>query len=80
LPQKPTSAWTAEQVVEHMRRGLEAGDFYILCPDNETTPEVDAKRNLWGAGDLVFGPALSRWDPNFKAAFEAHMAKPLSGA
>ena len=78
LPEKPPGAWTADQVIEHMWRSLEGGAFYILCPDNETPPEVDAKRILWGAGDLIEGrPALSRWSPEFKAAFEAHMAQPL---
>lgn len=60
-----------------MWRGLDAGDFYILCPDNETTAEIDARRVLWSAGDLIHGrPALSRWHPDFKAAFDAHMARP----
>ncbi|SEM01768.1 Short-chain dehydrogenase [Sphingomonas palmae] len=42
--EKPAAAWSAEQVVDHMLAALEAGDFYLLCPDNETTHEQDAKR------------------------------------
>jgi NAD(P)-dependent dehydrogenase (short-subunit alcohol dehydrogenase family) len=79
IPEKPPGAWSAEQVVDYMWRSLDADAFYILCPDNETSPEMDAKRILWGAGDLVERrPALSRWHPDYKAAFEAHMAQPIS--
>ncbi|WP_420564403.1 SDR family NAD(P)-dependent oxidoreductase [Thalassobaculum sp.] len=65
-------AWLPDQVVDHMLAGLEAGDFYILCPDGETTPEMDRKRILWGAGDITENrPPLSRWDPAYKAAYNA---------
>ncbi len=51
------------------------GGFYILCPDNETTPEMDARRIAWGAADVAEGrPALSRWHPDWKDAFAAWMA------
>jgi NAD(P)-dependent dehydrogenase (short-subunit alcohol dehydrogenase family) len=73
---KPDSAWTPEQVVEFMVAGLDRGDFYILCPDNETTPEMDARRILWGAQDITQNrPALSRWHPDFKEAFAEHMRR-----
>lgn len=69
-PEKPAGAWTSEQVVERMVEALAAGDFYIICPDNETTPEMDAKRILWGAGDVAENrPPLSRWHPDFADAF-----------
>jgi hypothetical protein len=49
---------------------VESGRFYILCPDNEVTPELDAKRIAWAAGDMIEGrPALSRWHPDFAAHF-----------
>jgi NAD(P)-dependent dehydrogenase (short-subunit alcohol dehydrogenase family) len=65
-------AWLPDQVVDHMLAGLEAGDFYILCPDGETTPEMDRKRILWGASDITENrPPLSRWDPAYKAAYDA---------
>ena len=80
FPTKPPGAWTSEQVVERMVEGLARGDFYILCPDNETSEEMDQKRILWGAGDLVENrPALSRWSDAFKDAFAEYMqgvAKP----
>ena len=54
LPEKPDSAWTPEQVADHLLERLAQGDFYILCPDNETTPRGwTSKRILWAAGDLA---------------------------
>ncbi len=74
LPEKPPGAWSAEQVVEFLLEGLGRGDFYILCPDNETTREQDEKRILWAAGDLVENrPALSRWHPDHEKAFDEFM-------
>ena len=64
-------AWLPEQVVSAMLDGLRCGDFYIVCPDNEVTPEMDRKRILWAAGDIVDNrPPLSRWHPDFAKAFE----------
>ncbi|MBL8549666.1 MAG: SDR family NAD(P)-dependent oxidoreductase [Hyphomonadaceae bacterium] len=74
MPEKPPAAWTPDQVVDRMTQGVDRGDFYILCPDNETTPDMDARRIAWGAADIYENrPALSRWDPAFKDAFAAHM-------
>lgn len=73
-PEKPNAAWSAEQVVDYMLAAVEAGDFYILCPDNETTREQDAKRIAWAAGDVSENrPALSRWHPAWKDAFSRYM-------
>jgi len=42
-----------------------------LCPDNDVTRAVDERRIAWGAGDIVENrPALSRWHPDYKDAFE----------
>jgi NAD(P)-dependent dehydrogenase (short-subunit alcohol dehydrogenase family) len=72
--EKPPGAWTPEQVVDFMLPAMAAGDFYILCPDNEVTREVDEKRIAWAAGDLIENrPALSRWHPDFAEAFAAFM-------
>lgn len=72
--EKPAAAWTSEQVSDYLLAALDRGDFYILCPDNETTPEMDARRIAWAAGDLIENrPALSRWHPDFKARFDAYM-------
>ncbi len=72
---RPAGAWTAEQVVDFMLAAVERGEFYILCPDNEVTPEVDRKRIAWAAGDLTEGrPPLSRWHPDYAAAFKKFAA------
>jgi len=68
--EKPPGAWTAEQTVDFMIQRLNAGDFYVLCPDNEVTRSLDERRILWAAGDIVENrPPLSRWHPDYGAAF-----------
>ena len=70
--QKPAAAWTPEQTAEFMMTRLEAGDFYILCPDNDVPRSLDERRILWAAGDIVENrPPLSRWHPDYAQAFEA---------
>jgi NAD(P)-dependent dehydrogenase (short-subunit alcohol dehydrogenase family) len=70
--EKPPGAWTPEQTADFMIAGLEAGDFYILCPDNDVPRALDERRILWAAGDIVENrPALSRWHPDFADAFAA---------
>ena len=74
--EKPAAAWTPEQTVDFMMQRLAAGDFYILCPDNDVDRATDERRILWAAGDLVENrPALSRWHPDYAEAFAAFMAK-----
>lgn len=73
--EKPAGAWAAEQVVDFMVEAMGKGDFYILCPDNDVTREMDERRIAWAADDLILNrPALSRWHPDYKAAFETFMA------
>jgi NAD(P)-dependent dehydrogenase (short-subunit alcohol dehydrogenase family) len=68
--EKPAAAWTPEQVVDFMLTSMGAGDFYILCPDNDVPREMDERRILWAAGDIVENrPPLSRWHPDYKDAF-----------
>jgi NAD(P)-dependent dehydrogenase (short-subunit alcohol dehydrogenase family) len=68
--EKPAAAWTGEQTVDFMIERLEAGDFYILCPDNDVTRPLDERRILWAAGDIVENrPPLSRWHPDYAEAF-----------
>jgi len=72
--EKPAGAWTAEQTVDFMIERVEAGDFYILCPDNDVPRQLDERRILWAAGDIVENrPALSRWHPDYADAFAAFM-------
>jgi NAD(P)-dependent dehydrogenase (short-subunit alcohol dehydrogenase family) len=79
MPDRPAAAWSPEQVAERLIHGLERGDFYILCQDNETTRDQDERRILWAAGDIVENrPALSRWHPDYKEAFDTFMKAPSS--
>ncbi len=67
---KPAGAWTPDQVVGFMLECLGRGDFYILCPDNETERRTDEKRMAWAIGDIIENrPALSRWHPGHARAF-----------
>ena len=75
ITEKPDGAWTPEETVCFMLERLEAGDFYILCPDNETTRAQDERRIAWAAGDIIENrPALSRWHPDHAEAFRAFAA------
>ena len=72
--EKPDGAWTPEQTVDFMMDRLTAGDFYILCPDNDAPRPLDEGRILWAAGDIVENrPALSRWHPDYAEAFKSFM-------
>ena len=74
--EKPAAAWTPEQTVDFMIERLDAGDFYILCPDNDVPRRLDERRILWAAGDSVENrPALSRWHPDYAEAFAAFVKK-----
>jgi NAD(P)-dependent dehydrogenase (short-subunit alcohol dehydrogenase family) len=69
--EKPAGAWTPDQVVDMLISGMNRGDFYILCPDNEVTREIDNRRILWAAQDITENrPPLSRWHADYKAAFD----------
>jgi len=70
--EKPAGAWTPEQTIDFMAERIDAGDFYILCPDNDVPRSLDERRILWAAGDIVENrPALSRWHPDYAQAFAA---------
>jgi NAD(P)-dependent dehydrogenase (short-subunit alcohol dehydrogenase family) len=72
--ERPAGAWTADQVAEFMLESLARGDFYILCPDNEATRQMDERRMAWAVGDIIENrPALSRWHPDHKEAFAAFL-------
>ncbi|WP_375413397.1 SDR family NAD(P)-dependent oxidoreductase [uncultured Bradyrhizobium sp.] len=74
--EKPAGAWTPEQTIDFMIERVEAGDFYILCPDNDVPRRLDERRMLWAAGDIVENrPPLSRWHPDFAAAFAAFVTE-----
>ncbi len=74
--EKPAGAWTPEQVVDFLFAALERDDFYVLCPDGEVDRATDEKRIAWAAGDIVENrPPLSRWHPDWGAAFAAWLAE-----
>ncbi len=76
VTEKPAGAWEPQQVVDFMLSGMARGDFYILCPDKETSREVDVKRIRWSAEDVIQNrPALSRWHPDYKEAFARFLAE-----
>jgi len=76
-PTKPPGAWTAEQVIDFLLPAMERGEFYVLCPDNDVTRDMDERRILWAAQDIVENrPALSRWHPDYKEAFAEFMNAP----
>ncbi len=75
IAEKPVGAWTAEQVADFLLEGMTAGDFYILCPDNDTSRSVDNDRIAWSAQDIIENrPPLSRWHPGYRDAFAAFLA------
>ncbi len=72
-PHRPDpGGWSPAELVAYMLPRLERGDFYIICPDNEVTPEMDARRMAWAAGDMIENrPPLSRWHPDWAERFKA---------
>ncbi len=75
--EKPPGAWTPEQVIDTLVERMGRGDFYIICPDNEVTTDVDNRRIRWAAEDIIRNrPALSRWHPAYADEFAAFLASP----
>ncbi len=71
-------AWLPGQVIDYMAAALDRDAFFIICPDDETTSEMDRKRVLWNVLDILNDrPALSRWHPDYKDAFAAFMQQDL---
>ncbi|KAF4333443.1 20beta-hydroxysteroid dehydrogenase [Fusarium beomiforme] len=73
---KPAGAWTAEQVAEYLYERIDKNEFYIICPDNDVTEEMDRKRITWAATEIVQRrPPLSRWREECKQEAEEAMSK-----
>jgi NAD(P)-dependent dehydrogenase (short-subunit alcohol dehydrogenase family) len=72
--EKPAGAWTPDQTADFFLDRMAAGDFYILCPDNDVPRALDEKRIAWAAGDITENrPPLSRWHPDWADAFAAYV-------
>lgn len=73
---KPAGAWSPDQVVDFLQEKMTQGTFYVICPDNEVTEEVDRKRMLWSVGDAVYDrPPLSRWRDEWKGTAQDWMSQ-----
>jgi NAD(P)-dependent dehydrogenase (short-subunit alcohol dehydrogenase family) len=73
--EKPPGSWTPDQVVDMLVERMGQGDFYIICPDNDVTTDVDNRRILWAAEDIICNrPPLSRWHSDYADEFAAFLA------
>ena len=73
---KPAGAWEPAQVADFLVEAMNAGDFYVLCPDNDVSRDLDAKRMEWAMGDIIHNrPPLSRWHPDWAEKFRAFVDK-----
>ena len=69
--EKPQAAWTPDQTADFAMQCIARGDFYILCPDNDVSRELDEKRMAWTMGDIIENrPPLSRWHPDWTNRFD----------
>ena len=65
-------AWMPDQVVDFLLQELEAGRFYVICPDHEVDRSMDNLRMTWAMQDITRDrPPLSRWHPEYKEKFAA---------
>src|SRR5258708_8352799 len=72
---KPPGSWVPEQAIDMLVAGRPAAAFYIICPDNDVTRDIDNRRILWAAEDIIRNrPALSRWYPDYRDEFAAFLA------
>ncbi|GAA5837445.1 hypothetical protein JCM5353_007113 [Sporobolomyces roseus] len=71
---KPDAAWSAAQVAEELYSRLD--EFYIICPDNDVTWELDQARMRYNLDDILLKrPALSRWNPEYAEAYNSFAQK-----
>ncbi len=78
VPEQPPAAWSPEQVADELLTRVSAGDFYVICPDNDVTPAMDNARMQWNLDDVIYNrPALSRWHEDYKSQFDQFMTERL---
>lgn len=74
--EKPQGAWWPDQVVDFLEKKMDEGKFWVLCPDDQVTEELDRKRMLWGASDAIEGrPPLTRWRDEWKGKHQEWLDK-----
>ncbi|KAI0539157.1 hypothetical protein GGR58DRAFT_257749 [Xylaria digitata] len=74
--EKPAAAWTGEQVADYLEAKMAEGQFWVLCPDNDVTEDMDKRRMQWNTNDAILGrPPLSRWREEYKDEFKEWMEK-----
>lgn len=74
--EKPAGAWAPEQVADFLLKKMSEDKFYVICPDNEVTEEMDKKRMLYSVGDVVYErPPLSRWREDWKETANETISK-----
>ncbi|KAI0973150.1 hypothetical protein F4678DRAFT_460004 [Xylaria arbuscula] len=74
--EKPAAAWAPEQVADYLEKKIAEGQFWVLCPDNDVTEDMDKRRLQWNTDDAILGrPPLSRWREEYKDEFKAYMEK-----
>ena len=74
--EKPEGAWWPDEVAGFLEGKMGEGRFYVVCPDNDVSVEMDKKRMLWGVGDIVYErPPLSRWRDGYRDDAEEWMAR-----
>ncbi|KAI1813481.1 hypothetical protein GGS20DRAFT_475090 [Poronia punctata] len=76
--EKPRAPWTPEQVVDYLEKKMAEGQFWVICPDNDVTEDMDRRRILWNTNDIILGrPPLSRWREEYSDDFKAWMEEGL---
>lgn len=74
--EKPQAAWTPDQVIDYLLANIEAGVFYVICPDNDVDESLDAARIRWAAEDVASRrPPLSRWHPDYEIQFASYVGR-----
>lgn len=69
-------AWMPAQCIDYLFESIARDQFYIICPDNDVTIEMDKKRIAWATADIIERDVpLSRWQPDYQDAFEAYMRR-----
>ena len=79
--EKPDGAWTPDQTAEFLLERVTAGDFYVICPDNEVDRATDNLRMTWTMQDITENrPPLSRWHDDWSPRFDEFLAAALATA